>query len=62
MQDLIIEYCGRYAKKEKITDSTQLEESAEEMSDEDIRDGQTASSGNEIARHEDLWGIFSPSA
>ncbi|KAL6287993.1 hypothetical protein ACE6H2_012383 [Prunus campanulata] len=36
--DLIIEYCGRYANKEKITDSTQLEESTEEMSDEDIRE------------------------
>uniref|UniRef100_A0A5B6ZL67 E2 ubiquitin-conjugating enzyme n=1 Tax=Davidia involucrata TaxID=16924 RepID=A0A5B6ZL67_DAVIN len=46
------EYCERYAKEENIT-ITLTEESEEEISDEDISDGRSASSDDDVARHAD---------
>ncbi|KAH7577387.1 hypothetical protein JRO89_XS01G0243200 [Xanthoceras sorbifolium] len=42
------EYCERYAKKENITSST-LEDSDEDISNDDISDGQSTSSDDNIA-------------
>uniref|UniRef100_A0A5B6ZIU5 E2 ubiquitin-conjugating enzyme n=1 Tax=Davidia involucrata TaxID=16924 RepID=A0A5B6ZIU5_DAVIN len=46
------EYCERYAKKENIT-STLTEESDEEISDDDISDGRSVSSDDDVAGHAD---------
>lgn len=42
------EYCERYAKKENIT-STLSDESDEEISDEDVSDGRSLSSEDDVA-------------
>lgn len=47
-----IEYCDRYAKKENIT-STLTDESDEEISDEDVSDGRSLSSEDDVAGNAD---------
>lgn len=45
------EYCKLYAKKENITST--LTESDEDVSDDDISDGRSESSGDDVAGHAD---------
>lgn len=49
------EYCERYAKKENITNSRGDEESGDE--DDDISEGESGSSEDEIPGHADPWKV-----
>lgn len=51
---MITEYCERYAKKENVAIPT-LEDSDDDISNDDISDGQSTSSDDNIAGEADPW-------
>lgn len=51
---MMSEYCERYAKKENIS-NTLSDESNEDISEEDVSDGERTSSDDNVAGDADPW-------
>lgn len=51
---MMTEYCERYAKKENVEGAT-LEDSDDNISNDDISDGRSTSSDDNIAGEADPW-------